>query len=159
VTHGLFLARRSEVVATEVEQLAEEVAVTFPWTAAYVDERRAYARALIDERDAREYLDQVGIFAEDGTERPAVRTAERFSGRAARCRTALGLSPMAHARLLALLSEVVRAHPERTDALDGSLDALLAEGRAALLRGSERPVLPAAHLSTDSGHSEAETRP
>jgi len=49
----------------------------------------------------------------------------------------LGINPAAHARILEMLSEVVRRHPEHTG-LDGSLDALLVEGRAALERGAER---------------------
>jgi hypothetical protein len=53
-------------------------------------------------------------------------------------RNVLGINPGAHARILEMLSEVVRRHPERTSALDGSLDALLVEGRAALQRGAER---------------------
>lgn len=157
--HGLYSADRSEQVAAEVEAMAEQVAERFPWTAAYADERRAYARALVDEREIHDYLDQVGPLDKNHHERPAVRTAEKFSARAARCRAALGLSPMAHARLLALVAEVVRQHPERTDQLDRSLDALLAEGRAALLRGAERPGLPAAHQSADVGQSEEETQP
>ncbi len=43
---------------------------------------------------------------------------------------------MAHARLLLTVAEVVRLHPDRIGPLDDSLDSLLAEGRAALERGS-----------------------
>ena len=136
VTHGVFAANRSEMVQAEVEAIAEQVADRFPWTSGYEDERRAYARALCDEQTVRDYLDQVGPLDQHQHERPAVRTLERFSARAARCRAALGLSPMAHARLLALVAEVVRLHPDRSGPLDGSLDGLLAEGRAALMRGS-----------------------
>ncbi|MGD0748147.1 MAG: hypothetical protein ABSB68_10090 [Acidimicrobiales bacterium] len=135
--HGVWSARRAEQVAHEVEVLAAETALTFPWTAPYDDERRAYARALLDERDIRSYLDQVGMLDEDHQERPAVRTLARFSAIAASRRAALGLSPMAHARLLALVAEVVAKHPERAgDLLSGSLDSLVAQGRAALEAGS-----------------------
>ncbi len=136
--HGVWSAGRAEQVAAEVEALAEEVAEQYPWTAAYGDERRAFARAVVDERDVRAYLDRVGPLDERHRERPAVRTAERFAAHAARCRAALGLSPTSHARLLVMVAEVVRLHPDRTGPLSGSLDALLAQGRAALERGAER---------------------
>ncbi len=138
VKHGVFAADRSETIAKEVETVAERVAADYPWTGAYGDERRAYARALADERAVRAYLDEVGHLDENHQERPAVRVLERFSARAARCRSALGLSPTAHARLLVMVAEVVRLHPGRTGPLEDSLDSLLAEGRAALERGQER---------------------
>ncbi len=140
MTHGVFSSRRAEEIADEVELLAEDVADRFPWTRAYRDERLAYARALIDERCIRVYLDRVGMLTANANERPAVRTLERFSNRAARCRAALGLSPMAHARLLSLVAEVVRLHGGRDGPLEGSLDVLLSEGRASLLRASESEV-------------------
>ena len=147
-THGVTTATRAEEVAAEVAEMAEAVSLTFPWTRPYFDERRAYVRALIDERDVVAYLDKVGTLDENGNERSAVRTAERFARRAACCRTALGLTPMAHARLLALLSAVVHGHPE-IDGHDDALDSLMREGRAALARASERPALPGGHLSTE----------
>ena len=138
-THGVFVGNRAELVAAEVSEIAEQVADQYGWTAAYEDERRAYARAVVDERDLRSYLDQVGILDEHGHERPAVRTLERFHARAARCRTALGINPASHARILQMVADVVRRHPDRTGApLSGSLDALLAQGRAALERRAER---------------------
>jgi hypothetical protein len=133
--HGVWNSERTEAVAREVDALAAVLASQFPWTAAYEAERRAYARALLDEECIRSYLDTVGMLDEQGHERPAVRTLERFAGRAARCRHALGLSPMAAAKLLSLLSDVVRAHPDQPLA-DLGLDALLAQGRAALDRGT-----------------------
>jgi hypothetical protein len=137
--HGLYSARRAELVAAEVDDLAERVADQYPWTAGYGDERRAYARAFLDERDIRAYLDEHGFLDDDGAERPAVRALERFAARAARCRQVLGLSPMAHAKMLATVSTIVRRHPERTGApLSDSLDALLSEGRRALERGAQR---------------------
>jgi len=129
--------RRSEEVRDEVEAIADEVRNTYPWTSVYEDERRAYARAVVDEQSIRSYLDEVGMLDENHEERPAVRTLARFAARADRCRNVLGINPGAHARILEMLSEVVRRHPERTSALDGSLDALLVEGRAALQRGAE----------------------
>ena len=57
-----------------------ELARTYPWTAAYADERRAYARALLDEQCIRDYLDEVGMLDEDHTERPAVRDAGEVLG-------------------------------------------------------------------------------
>ena len=133
VKHGVWAADRSERVATEVAEIAASVATQFPWTAPYVDERLAYARAMVDERDIRAYLDDIGMLDDNHQERPAVRTLDRFSRIAARHRDALGLTPMAHARMLALVSEVVRRHPERAaEALDTGLQALLAQGRAAL---------------------------
>jgi len=151
-------ATRAEEVAAEVAEMAEAVALTFPWTRPYLDERRAYVRASIDERDIVAYLDQVGTLDENGNERSAVRTAERFARRAERCRTALGLTPMAHARLLALLSAVVHGHPE-IDGHDDALDSLMREGRAALARASERPALPGEALSIAEGDGEDETQP
>jgi len=138
LSHGLFRARRAEAVAAEVEEIAEHVALRYPWTAAYVDERRSYARAVLDERDVRRYLDEVGVLDDRGRERSAVRTLDRFVGHARHCRAALGLTPASHAHLLRMVAEVVRLHPDRTAPLDASLDALLAEGRAALERGAER---------------------
>ena len=137
VRHGVWRAERAEVVAADVAELAEETAVTFPWTRPYIDERLAYARAIVDERDVRAYLDEVGVLDEDHQERPAVRTLERFSRIAASRRRDLGLSPMAHARILALVAEVVARHPDRLGPLDSALDTLLAEGRAALDRTAE----------------------
>ena len=137
--HGVWSTRRAQDVAEQVDELAEQVAEEYPWTRAYPDERRAYARALVDERDIQRYIDQVGgPLDEDGNERPAVRTLHRFSTIAASRRAALGLSPVAHARLLVLVAEVVRLHPERGGALEGSLDQLLAEGRAALDAGAHQ---------------------
>ena len=60
VTHGVFASNRAELVQAEVEAIAEQVADRFPWTGGYEDERRAYARALCDEKTVRDYLDQVG---------------------------------------------------------------------------------------------------
>ena len=62
-----------------------------------------------------------------------MRTLARFAARADRCRNVLGINPASHARILEMLSEVVRRHPEHSDQVDASLDALLAQGRAALL--------------------------
>lgn len=134
--HGAYRAERAEQIAKEVEQLAEHVAQTYPWTAAFPDERRVYARALIDEADIRTYLDAVGKLDEKGRERPAVRTLDRFWAHAERCRAALGIHPTSAARLLADLDKVVRRHPDRAGALGDSLNLLLAEGRAALQRSS-----------------------
>jgi hypothetical protein len=140
VKHNVWSRRRAEQVADEVAEIAEQTARRFPWTAAYADERHAYARALVDEQSIRDYLDEVGMLDEKHRERPAVRTLARFSGIAATRRAALGLSPMAHARLLALVSEVVAKYPERSgDLLSGGLDALLAQGRAALEAGAAPP--------------------
>ena len=139
-THGAYAASRAAQVAAEVADVAEQVAERYPWTTPYVDERQAYARAVLDERTILAYLDEVGTLDEDHHERPAVRTAARFSARAARCRAALGLNPASHARILQMVADVVRRHPERTGApLSDSLDALLAQGRAALERGTEQP--------------------
>jgi len=138
--HGVWSSDRSELVAAEVEQLADVLAEQFTWTAPYEAERKAYARAVLDEELIRSYLDQVGMLDQQGHERPAVRTLERFAGRAARCRHALGLNPMAAAKLLSLLSDVVRVHPDR--AADTGLDALLAQGREALDRGTGGPAEP-----------------
>ena len=135
--HGVWRSDRAEQVAAEVDALAAQLARTYPWTAAYADERRAYARALLDEQCIRDYLDEVGMLDEDHTERPAVRTLARFSGIAATRRKELGITPQAHARLLLTVSEVVRAHPERgAGALDGPLEDLLAQGREAWALGA-----------------------
>jgi hypothetical protein len=139
VVHGLFSARRAEVVAARVDEIAEQVAITYAWTAPYPDERASYARALVDEADAWAFVDSVGVFDDDGRERPAVRTAEKFAARASRARARLGLNPMAAARLMSLISGIVRSHPDRAGApMTDALDALLAEGRAALERGAQR---------------------
>jgi hypothetical protein len=135
MTHGIYRAGRAEAVAARVELIAEQVATQYGWTRPYGDERRHYARAVCDEEDMRAYLDEVGYLDEQGHERSAVRTLERFAARAARARQALGLNPMAHARLLSLVSEVVRRHPDRTTPVSEGLASLLAEGRAALERG------------------------
>jgi hypothetical protein len=136
VRHGVWSARRADAITAQVEELAEMLATQFHWTAPYQAERLAYARAVLDEEAIRAYLDRVGMLDERGNERPAVRTLERFAGRAAKCRHALGLSPMAAAKLLSLLSDVVRAHPDRLpEHLDGGLDALVQLGRDALGRG------------------------
>jgi hypothetical protein len=147
VTHGVFRANRAEQIAAEVEAIAEEIATTFPWTSAYRDERVAYARTLVDERTVRAYLDDVGVLDEHHQERPAVRTLARFSASAARSRSALGLSPMAHARLLSLVADVVRLHGDRAGPLDTSLDAVLAEGARLVAAHDAAPALPA---STDN---------
>ncbi len=138
VTHGVFRSGRAELIDDEVNMIAEQTAVTFPWTAPYGEERFAYARAIVDERAVRAYLDDVGMLDENHVERPAVRTLARFATIAASRRKDLGLNPMAHARLLALVSEVVRVHPDRAGALDDGLQALLAQGRAALEAGATR---------------------
>ena len=93
---------------------------------------------MLDEQSIRDYLDDVGMLDENHEERPAVRTLARFATIAASRRKDLGLNPMAHARLLALVAEVVRAHPDRAGALDEGLQALLAQGRAALEAGAAR---------------------
>src|ERR1700688_1830530 len=134
--------RRAEQVAAEVEALAEEVAIRFPWTGAFDDERRTYARAMLDVRDIRLYLDRVGILDDDDRERPAVRTLDRCLAHVRHSRAALGLTPQAHASLLVKVSEVSRLHPDRPSLLGESLDALLAEGRAALERGAPEAHLP-----------------
>ncbi len=66
-----------------------------------------------------------------------MRTLARFAARADWCRNVLGINPASHARILEMLSRVVCRHPEHSDQVDASLDALLAQGRAALLRDSE----------------------
>ena len=132
----------AEFVAHEVPEIAERTAQQYPWTRPYVDERTSYARAILDEEDIRRYLDDIGPLDENYEERPAVRTLARFRSHAAQCRRELGLTPMAHAKLLALVSEVIARHPERAGGLpDGSLDALVAQGRA-LLDSAQRPELP-----------------
>jgi hypothetical protein len=149
VKHNATSARRAEAVAAEVEAIAETVAKEYPWTAAYRDERLAYGRALVDERDVRAYLDRVGNLDEHFRERPAVRTLERFHGHAARCRAALGLNPAAHSRLLVTMTAIVRLHPDKT--VQAGLDALLSEGRAALERGSQRLQEPAVGATCPHG--------
>ncbi len=133
----MWSSRRGELVCIEVDEIAAAVAAKYPWTAIFPDERAAYARAVVDEQSIRDYLDSVGHLDESREERPAVRTLARFAARADRCRNVLGINPASHARILEKLSEVVRRHPEPSDQVDASLDALLAQGRAALLRGSE----------------------
>ena len=140
VTHGVLRAGRAEQIRARVEELAADVAESHPWTLGFEAERLAFARACIDEADLRAYIDTVGPLDEHGEERSAVRTLERFASRAARCRAALGLSPDSHAKILRNVSEVVRRHPQRgVGALAGPLEALLAEGRAALERGAGGP--------------------
>lgn len=57
-----------------------------------------------------------------------MRTLARFAARADRCRNSLGINPASHARILEMLSEMVRRHPEHSDEVDATLDALLAQG-------------------------------
>lgn len=138
--HGVFVADRAERVAEEVAQIAERTALQYSWTRPYEAERMAYARALVDEESVRAYLDSVGMLDENHEERRAVRTLHRFSATAARHRRELGITPQAHARLLLLVSEVMRLHPGRSAGLtDDALDALVAQGRALLDSGPERP--------------------
>ena len=138
IRHGVFSGSRAERVAAEVEALAEQVAVRYPWTRPYDDERRSYARALLDEQSIRDYLDEVGHLDARKRERPAVRTLDRFHNHAESCRDRLGLNSASHARLLVMVSEVVKRHPDGAGPLESSLGPLLAEGRAALERGAER---------------------
>ena len=154
--HGAWSARRSVEVAEQVETIADDVAAHYPWTRSYQDERLSYARAVVDEQSIRDYLDTVGLLDQDHVERGAVRTLHRFAARADRLRSTLGINPASHARILEMLSEVLRRHPEASGS-DGSLDALLVEGRAALQRGAERPVAPGAHLDAEHGDTEAQT--
>lgn len=126
------------------------------------DERAAYARAVVDEHSIREYLDGVGHLDENREERPAVRTLARFAARADRCRNVLGINPASHARILEMLSEVVRRHPEHSDQVDASLDALLAQGRAALLaalRPTNAPKVPTAGTEAHRGRERPDGAP
>ncbi|HTU38627.1 MAG TPA: hypothetical protein VMF35_11575 [Acidimicrobiales bacterium] len=137
-THGLYQAGRAEQIRARVEELAAAVADSHPWTAGFEAERLAFARACVDEADLRAYLDTVGPLDEHGEERSAVRTLEKFSARAARCRAALGLSPASAAVILRNMAEVVRKHPcGSSGALAQPLAALMIEGRRALERGTQ----------------------
>jgi hypothetical protein len=153
--HGTRVADRAEQVADQVEAIAAQVARQYPWTANYEADRLAYARAVVDERDVRTYLDRVGVVNSEGKPRPAVNTLERFAARAARLRSSLGITPTSHARLLQMVSDVVARHPDRTP-VDGSLDELLAEGRAALERGAPARLNPGGDQSTADGVNAAQ---
>ncbi len=69
-------AGRAEAVAAEWPRWPR-VAVAFP-DGALRDERRAYARAAVNEA-TQAYLDDVGLLDETTQERPAVRTLDRFA--------------------------------------------------------------------------------
>lgn len=60
VKHGVWSSRRGELVRIEVDEIAVAVAAQYPWTASFLDERAAYARAVVDEQSIRDYLDSVG---------------------------------------------------------------------------------------------------
>jgi hypothetical protein len=87
---------------------------------------RAWARAEASVSLIAEYLDEHGLLGEDGRPRPAVETLLKFERLATTHRSRLGLDPSARARLERELAEAAKG---RFD-----LEALLAEGRAALQR-------------------------
>ena len=79
--YGTYPTDRAEIVREQVDALSEECARAFPWTRPYLDERRNYARAMVDTEDIRAYLDKVGMLDDKHHQRPAVRTLEMFVAR------------------------------------------------------------------------------
>ena len=96
--------------------------------APYGAERKAYARAILDERDIRAYLDAVGMLDERAPGAPGGAHPGAVRRVAASRRRELGLSPMSHARLLPSSPRWSGAHPDLTGGGRGGLDALLVEG-------------------------------
>lgn len=148
--HGADSPRRVGPLAAE---LAAELVESAPWVArpAYRATLAAWCRVEAQLRLVSEYLDRVGLLDEDGRPRPATNLQDRLESRAAKLRSQLGLDPMSLSRLMLTVSAVERAHLARGGSLDGLLDELAAEGRAALsasesregVVGTCRPVLGA----------------
>ena len=138
--HGVFRRDRAVIVAEEVEQLAEETAQRFAWTVGYED-KHAPTPAL-------SWMSEISVYISIHTACSTTRASHARLSVPWRCSLAvppgavfaLGLSPMAHARLIALVSTAVHAHGGAAGPLDDSLDVLLSQGRESLLRASQDTV-------------------
>lgn len=136
VTHGAWTGRKVEPIAA---RFRETFTATAPWATApaFAGTVASWAHAEAQATLLRDWLDEHGIFDNEGEERPAVRTLDRVEGRLAKLRDQLGLNPQALGKLLATAATVARA----TDDHEG-LAALHAEG-ARILASRAVGTLPA----------------
>lgn len=124
VTHGALSPRR---VAPLAAAAVERLRAVAPWAAdrpAFLGSVESLAWCEAQLELVRAYLDDVGLLDGDGQPRAVCNLLDRLEGRAARLRDALGLSPMALAKLLGTLATVAVAGHD-----DDGLAHLKAEGR------------------------------
>jgi hypothetical protein len=123
VTHG---AKSTSHWLPPAQALAEELVTVAPWTArpAFTATVASWSKAEAQSQLLHAYLDDIGLLDEDGQPRPAVAMLDRTEIRAANLRQALGLTPLALAKLLQSLAAVAASNGDT-----GSLDAVRAEGR------------------------------
>jgi len=125
--HGAASPRAVQPLA---ERLAAELTNDVEWTGRtpYAGTVAAWSWAEAQCILLRAWLDEVGLLDDDGVPRPAGAFLEKVETRAANLRAELGLSPLAHGRLLAVFASAAKAGVLDDD---GALDALRAEGRSA----------------------------
>ena len=138
VTHGIYSEEGRAAVEALVAPYVEAVVARAPWVAseAFAAELRAWAYAEAEAEAWRQHLSQVGFADGKGKVRPACEALHRAEIRAGKLRSNLGLSPMAHARLIGVMqvptipsiSGVPRT-PEMEAVLDKVLQQVDSEGR------------------------------
>jgi hypothetical protein len=119
-------------------ELAAELARVAPWTAAPTFERVVVSWAWAEAQAGvlRRWLDEHGVLDENGEQRPAATMLASVEGRLAGLRAQLGLTPLALARLLAMLGTVDADRGEQ------GLEALRRAG-AELRAAADRRLAPA----------------
>ncbi|MDQ6947592.1 MAG: P27 family phage terminase small subunit [Actinomycetota bacterium] len=122
LAHGVYSPRSWKPLAAAI---AAELPDLAPWCSrpTYGPAVAAWARTEAQVRLVEAWLDEHGPLDTDGVPRPAAALLARLESRAQSLRAELGLSPLAHARLLATFATTP------TGADDSALDALMAAGR------------------------------
>jgi hypothetical protein len=148
MVHGAKSARKVQPIA---DALATELIAEAPWCASPAF-RGAVASWSWAEGQAvllRRYVDENGMFDEEGTERPAVRTLSQVEARLIKLRDGLGLNPVALAKLMAASASVAAATGD-----EASVEALRAEG--ARILASRITTAPTGDEAEDEGDDEDE---